>query len=212
MRAAVCTGALALPAIAWAQTSGSWVVDSDGSWSVGANWSSNPSFPASGGTATFGLLSNTTAGRTVFLNTNVSLNGLVFDTPFNFTVTNPTPGSNTLTLTGPGSISVLDSVPDSATLFSSGHRLDVPIAGSSGLNKSGPGSLFLTGTNAFTGGVTVSGGSLWVRDANDAALGSAANAVTLSNGAALTNTSASAIAFVSARNFVMGSGGGEVRN
>src|SRR5947207_10200218 len=48
-------GAAALSAarIADAQVSGTWIGPTSGSWTIGTNWTSNPDFPANGGTATF---------------------------------------------------------------------------------------------------------------------------------------------------------------
>ena len=54
------------------------------------------------------------------------------------------------------------------------------LAGSAGLTKSGAGTLVLSGSNSFSGGLTVSGGTLQI--AGDGSLGDAANDVVL-NGA-----------------------------
>ena len=55
-----------------------------------------------------------------------------------------------------------------------------------GIVKSGKGTLHLSGTNAFTGDVTVDGGVLSF--ASDAALGAASNSITLNSGGTLRST------------------------
>ncbi len=60
-------------------------------------------------------------------------------------------------------------------------RISTVIAGSNGFEKLGAGRLYLNGANLFTGGVTVTAGTLWT--ANAAALNSTTpNAVTLNGG------------------------------
>src|SRR3954451_21228932 len=80
--AAAASAILVSGSIGRAQTSGSWVVDADGSWSQAGNWS--PAIPDGGGTATFfSLPVFTTAPRTIFQDqANVTLGGIVYDTPF----------------------------------------------------------------------------------------------------------------------------------
>ena len=66
-------------------------------------------------------------------------------------------------------------------------NLDGTISGEGGLTKVGADTLGIGGANTFSGAVRVLGGTLAV--GSDAALGHAANAVTISNGAALRFTS-----------------------
>lgn len=190
-----------------AQTSGSWIVDTDGAWSPAANWSSNPAYPDAGGTATFGLLPNSTAGHAVTLDTNVTLGTIAFTTPFKFTIN---AGGGSITLVGAATINATDGPPGTVISFPIGHSIGVPIAGSAGLNKTGNAAIQLTGTNTFTGGVNIAGGALYVTDNNNAALGDASNILSLSNGAALANSGAAA--FNTSRAIVLGAGGGELRN
>jgi fibronectin-binding autotransporter adhesin len=60
------------------------------------------------------------------------------------------------------------------------------LAGTAGLIKSGTGALILTGTNTFTGGVTVNAGSLSVD--HNAALGALSNGITMASGTSLSST------------------------
>ncbi|CAN5562542.1 hypothetical protein BH09PLA1_BH09PLA1_00960 [soil metagenome] len=194
--------------IAGAQTSGSWIVDTDGAWSEVAKWSSAPAFPDAGGTATFGLLPTSTAGHVVTLGTNVTLDTIALTTPFKFTIN----GAGSITLVGAAQIQATDGPPNTAITLPVGHSLSVAFAGTAGLTKTGSAAIQLTGNSTFTGGVTIAGGAVYVVDNNDAALGFASNGITLSNGAALANSSVSATAFNTARSITLGAGGGEFRN
>jgi autotransporter-associated beta strand protein len=60
---------------------------------------------------------------------------------------------------------------------------DGSIAGTGGLTKTGSGSLFLTGADSYSGGTTISNGTLKL--GNAAALGATTGAVSVSNGASL---------------------------
>src|SRR5262249_10933562 len=126
-RAFVTTGLAALAVLPGAsargQVDGTWVVDADGSWSVGTNWSSSPNFPSSSGTASFAVLSNSTNARTITLDTNVTLSAIVFDTPFVQTVGNNGTLTSTLTLGGPASLIVNDGPPGTPSIFPAGHAL-----------------------------------------------------------------------------------------
>jgi fibronectin-binding autotransporter adhesin len=64
--------------------------------------------------------------------------------------------------------------------------ISAPINGTGGLDKEGPGTLILRGTNAYSGGTTVSGGILSV--GSDTNLGDPAGVITLQNGELLTTT------------------------
>lgn len=77
------------------------------------------------------------------------------------------------------------------------------ITGSGGLVKTDAGTLVLSGTNSYTGGTTIRGGTLSVsRNAN---LGAAAGGLTLDGG-----TLQSTIGFTTARNVTLGAGGGTI--
>jgi fibronectin-binding autotransporter adhesin len=78
------------------------------------------------------------------------------------------------------------------------------IAGTDGLNKSGAGTLVLTGVNTYTGGTTISAGTLSI--AQDANLGDASSTLTLDGGTLRYTGTSSATSL--ARNVVLGSHGG----
>ncbi|MBC8107075.1 MAG: autotransporter-associated beta strand repeat-containing protein, partial [Anaerolineae bacterium] len=207
LSAAAVAASMSCARFAVAQTSGSWIVDADGAWSAPANWSSDPAFPDAAGTATFGVLPTSTAGHVVTLDTNVTLDTIAFATPFKFTIGG---AGGSITLVGAATINATDGPPNTAISFPVGHTIAVPIFGTVGLNKTGSAAIQLTGINTFTGGINIAGGALYVSENNDAALGDASNIVTLTNGAALANSGASA--FNTSRAIVLGTGGGEFRN
>nr|WP_280821664.1 autotransporter-associated beta strand repeat-containing protein [Mesorhizobium soli] len=62
------------------------------------------------------------------------------------------------------------------------------LAGTNGLTKAGAGNLYLNGANTLSGGISVTGGTLYVN--GDAALGAASNGVTLAAGAGLNSSGA----------------------
>lgn len=149
-----------------------WLLNGSGQWSAAGNWSSNPGVPGvgglSGGTARLG---NVISGpESVNLDVNVNLANLVFDNENSYTLTD-NGGANTLTLSG-----------DAVLSASNGeHVIDVTIAGSSGLNKVGPGTVSLSGNNTYSGTNILGGGTLAVT--TNANLGNAANGIELNGGA-----------------------------
>jgi fibronectin-binding autotransporter adhesin len=76
------------------------------------------------------------------------------------------------------------------------------LTGASQLVKTDLGTLVLSGTNSYSGGTAINGGTLQV--AADANLGDAAGAMSFDNGATLQNTAT----FSSARNVTLNTGGG----
>jgi len=128
---------------------GIWISAADGNWGAVTNWADNSPASGSGNTADFSTLS-LSSNLTVTLDSARTISELIFgDTTaaYGWTLT----GTNTLTLgTAPG----IEVVNQSATI-------STPLAGTSGLSKTGPGALVLGGaTNVLTGGITVSAGSL----------------------------------------------------
>ena len=136
-------------ATASAAASGTWALDADGNWNTAANWSGGIIAFGPGDTADFSTL-NLTGNRTVTLDSARTISGLSFgdlSSSYNWTLT----GSNTLTL---GTSPNIEVVNQSATI-------NTVIAGSSGLAKTGLGTLVLGGaTETFTNGLAVNAGTL----------------------------------------------------
>ena len=160
---------------------GQWTTNGSGTWSGTANWTSGnvPGVPQD--TAVFGTVL-TTGTATATLDFSLSLAGLGFSTIGGATYTISPSGASTLTLS---------STAGSATISNSGgnHAIAVPVvlgsnltvsatAGSS-LTVSGPiteaspgtsvtltgsGQLILSASNTYTGGTTISGGTLQLGD------------------------------------------------
>jgi autotransporter-associated beta strand protein len=165
------------------------------SWSIGSNWSSDPLFPGAGGVASF-------AG---FVGSDVTDTPIVVDVPIELSALRLTTLSRVfltggeLTFTGPAELNVtaspvytIDSPSQPGVLFrpDDGHLIASVIAGSNGLVKTGGGMVRLTATNTFTGGLTISGGTVV---ASNAALGGAAGGVTLNGGSLRIQPSAESI-------------------
>ncbi|MCG7508976.1 autotransporter-associated beta strand repeat-containing protein [Mesorhizobium retamae] len=120
--------------------------------------------------AVFGLTAagTTTAVGTINLTEPISVHNMTFQTVNNWVI-----GGNTLTLGGV-----------TPTINTIGHTtINSILAGTSGLTKTGGAQLYLTGANSFSGGITLSGGTL--RATNSAALGDAGNGVTTTADASL---------------------------
>lgn len=137
--------------------------------------------------SSFGGNAFTANDNAVFNNTaaTVSLSGAVTANSLKFTATGYAldgTAADPLTLTS-GGISVDDNTV-SATISG-------VLAGTSGLTKTGAGSLALSGANTFTGNFVVAAGTVSIpsgSSGNDAALGNAANDVTVNGTLATTST------------------------
>ncbi|CAN7423228.1 autotransporter-associated beta strand repeat-containing protein [Caulobacter sp. LjRoot300] len=117
--------------------------------------------------AIFGIPSGTVVG-TVTLAEPITVHNMIFQSVNNWVLS-----GNTLTLAGA-----------TPTVNTIGHTtINSIVAGTAGLNKIGGAQLYLTGTNTFSGGITLGGGTLRVDD--NAALGDAGNVVTVAVGSNL---------------------------
>ena len=116
-----------------------------GLWSVAGNWTGGP--PAANGRATLGsILTAANAPATINLDVPVSLTKLTFDNTNKYILS----GANTLTLTG-----------DAEIIASSGsHEVAVVVAGTSGLNISGGGTVTLSAVNTYSGDTNIHAGTL----------------------------------------------------
>ena len=151
-----------------------WNVDADGTWSTAGNWIGDV---PNGFGAAANFLDKITAPRTVTLDTPVTLGLIKFDNVSKYTVAGSDPNSITFDTTG-GDATILSIqgsheiaaplvlnknlgvsvAPDFQTLTISGP-VSAGVAGS-GLNKSGTGTLLLSGVNTFDGPVAVNAGTL----------------------------------------------------
>ncbi|MDH2402039.1 autotransporter outer membrane beta-barrel domain-containing protein [Bradyrhizobium sp. SSUT18] len=165
-------------------TAGAGGTTPSGTWSAGGTTLST----SSTGTTATGAVTTTTADRlffsagtdatgayTVTVNGTQNINSLIFQ-------------EGTATLTG-GTLTLGGATPTITNTASA--TISSVIAGTAGLTKAGAGTLTLSGANTFSGGIDVNAGTLNVTA--DAALGAAANGITLANGTQLGNTTNSAL-------------------
>ncbi len=155
------SGSVANPDLYWDGGTG-WTATApglggNGSWADGSgSWDSSKK-------ATFGGTAGTVSVATV-----TASNGLVF------TTTGYTLSGGTITLAGVSSgINAITTGTDGTVTTT----INSTLAGSAGMMKMGPGTLVLAGSNTFTGGLTLSAGTL--RISSDGNLGDAAGAVSL---------------------------------
>jgi autotransporter-associated beta strand protein len=154
-----------------------WVNPNGGNWPDTINWTNGFVAGGSGVTADFSTLT-LPAGNdmSVFLNGARTIGGMVFGDQANATSTDLEPGSPIGTLT-------LDaSTPPVIAVINQQALIDVNLAGTNGVAKSGPGKLVLRGTNTYTGNTMLGDGTLSISNAANLPSGSA---MTLTNGAVL---------------------------
>lgn len=166
--------------------SGDWVNDGTG-WS-GGNWN------------------NTTPDSAVFSGTaptSVTINA------GGVTVDDITVSSGTYSFGGTGTLTLSNTTIDIASGLTT--TINSALAGSTGLNKSGAGTLILSGTNKnYTGGTTITGGAIQIAGAAAGNLGSTNNAaLTLNGGALHANFTANTTVNYAIN---IGANGGEIRN
>ena len=144
-------------------------------WSVGANaadlqWSANGVTPGGGGTGTW----NTSApalwfnGATFQTWNNAALDNAVFGgtagtVTLGVAITAHNLTFNTSGYTVTGSTLTLGGISPSVAVVSGGSAvISSIVAGTSGLVQTGLGTLIFTGTNTYTGGTTISTGTLQI--------------------------------------------------
>lgn len=128
------------------QASGTWISSTDGNWSDSANWQSSTVANGTDNTATF----NPGAPVTVTVDGNRFIGALAF-TGANATLS----GTDVLTLDNSALTQPVVDVASGATA-----TLATNIGGTWGLEKTGSGTLKLTGSKGYVGGTTVTGGTL----------------------------------------------------
>lgn len=161
-----------------------WIATGSGSWGAGSNWSD---VIAAGGSAAYTAQFMATLGSpvTVTLDGNRTTGGVVFESNTVYSIAAGSGGSLILDRgTNMAGLSVnlgnhvisapvvVNSTVGVSTVVGSGVTISGAVSGTGGIVKSGPGTLDLTGTNSFSGPVSVVGGVLGF--ANASSLGSAA--------------------------------------
>lgn len=129
---------------------GTWTSLVDGNWSDGANWLGGTVAVGYDSTATF----NAATGATVTVDGNRIIGNLSFDVS-DYTIAGP----NTLTLDS-AATPLIDVTAGRTATISAG------LAGIYGMEKTGPGTLVLSGIKSYTGGTFVTGGTLELSGGN----------------------------------------------
>jgi autotransporter-associated beta strand protein len=194
------------PGSVFGQGNGNWNVDNSGNWSTGSNWTSAPSIP-DGFQSVVGLTFNITANRTVTIDATPRTVGTlsVGDTDNSHAYTLDASGGAGLTfdnlglgeaiLTETGSRTDIISAPitlagQNNLAITAGGNLtlsgNIGQTGTQSISKNGTGALTLSGDNSFSGGFTLSQGTLRINSAT--ALGTG-NFSTTGSGLVLDNTS-----------------------
>jgi fibronectin-binding autotransporter adhesin len=155
------------------QLGGTWVAATNGNWSDSGNWQSGNVANGSNNTATF----NPAGPVTATVDGNRFIGALTF-AGFDSTID----GTAVLTLD-----TTSLSKPQVGVASGLTATLATNIGGTLGLEKTGPGTLVLTGTKSFTGGTTVTEGTLELQGATG---GNAQihGALTVNSGATVTLT------------------------
>jgi len=156
----------ALPTVALAQTSGTWTNASGGTWNVIGNWLDDAVASGTGAVADFSTL-NIVGTQTATLNTAYTLGSLLFgDTTTSssgsWVISNGGTIGNTLTLNAGSGTTPKITV---SGMGNGNATISARVLGTSGFilndtNTPNPGTLVLSGSNSFTGNVTVNSGTL----------------------------------------------------
>ena len=158
--------------------SGTWNVNANGLWSTSGNWTPGIA-DGSGFTANF--TNDITADRTVSLDSDRTLTSLVFGdsatgTAGSWILNNNGDSNNNLILAGTTPGITVNALGTGKTA-----TISAIIEGTAGLVKSGTGTLILSGPNTYTGGTTISAGT--IQATNSAALST--GTITLNGGGVL---------------------------
>ena len=126
-----------------------WASPVGGSANTGSNWTAG--VPATGANVKFGNV--ITEDQTVTIDAPLDFSRVAFVTSGNaYDISGP----STLTLSGGAEVNVSNG----------SHSISADLAGSSGLVKTGGGTLFLSGNNSYTGTTDIQGGLLRVTNTN----------------------------------------------
>ena len=175
----VSSGSLDLAVSAYVPIAATWNVADGGSWStsVTGNWTPATTPSHAGDTAHFGAIIGTSTATVTIDGGNLSVGALTFNTtgggsyiiagPYMLTFDNDSAGSAQLSNNGgnhaiAAPVALASNLVVSATTGSS-LTISGPISEASpgtSVTLTGGGELILTGTNTYTGGTTVSSGTL----------------------------------------------------
>ncbi|MEI6644996.1 MAG: autotransporter-associated beta strand repeat-containing protein, partial [bacterium] len=166
--------------------SGSWTNAANPPWSAGA-------LPGATDTADFNTL-DITADSTVTLDGDQSINALIFgdtttSSAANWVLSGGTPSTSALTLGGTASTITVNTLGNGKAATISAN-----LAGTAGMTKAGAGTLTLSGANTYSGGTTLSVGTLNINSTNALGtgiftIGDRSSSVTINNtsGGPITN-------------------------
>jgi autotransporter-associated beta strand protein len=175
-----------------APISGIWTNGAGGNWSVSGNWSGGnvPGlFEPINDTAAFGAASTSGTSVTVTLDTNPQVSAMTFSSTSSYLL--QATGANTLTLGATSEVALVTVSAGSQTIAAplilatsadfapaAGTQLTISgaISGPGGLALTGAGTLIFSGTNSYTGGTTISAGTLAL--GNGGTAGSIAGGIT----------------------------------
>ncbi len=148
---------------------GTWTSLSSGNWSDAANWQSNTVATGYDATATFSAAS----GATVTVDSSRIIGNLSFET-------------SDYTLAGTSAL-ILDSSGTPVVSVATGKTaaISANVTGTRGIEKVGAGTLVLTGVKSYTGGTTVTAGTLELNNSSIYDQSVVSGTVTVASGASL---------------------------